>query len=205
MIPYRQMPADPARGSRRARLHGGLTNQSDARPAADASLEPAQRSLLAGCGDHVVGEPRERRPRCAGPASGAMAPWEGPGVDPGPPRPPKVMAKERSPAAASLAALLHVRAHEVFGVGLEHAVDLVEQVVELLLERLGLLGRRGFDLVGLGARSLGAAFFFCSRSGMFSYLPDARSRRAPTTPAARPARPASCTQQTTARHARGFP
>lgn len=42
----------------------------------------------------------------------------------------------------SLTALLHVAADEVLGVGLQHFIDLVEQVVDLALELVG---------VGLGA------------------------------------------------------
>src|SRR4051812_44546745 len=72
----------------------------------------------------------------------AMAPWSGPGVEP-------------ASIRRSLAALLHVRADEVLRVGFQHAVDLVEEVVELLLEGLGLLGRRGLDLFGLGRALLG--------------------------------------------------
>jgi hypothetical protein len=53
----------------------------------------------------------------------------------------------------SLAALLHEAANERLGVGLQHVVDLVEQVVDLLRVDLGRLGsgrwRRG--LVGLVA------------------------------------------------------
>jgi hypothetical protein len=46
-----------------------------------------------------------------------------------------------------LAALLHVALHEVLGVGLEHVVDLVEQLVELGLDLLAALalGRGFFD------------------------------------------------------------
>src|SRR5262249_5207397 len=94
-----------------------------------------------------------------------------------------------------LAALLHVRPHEVLGVGLEHAVDLVEQVVELLLERLSLLGRRGVDLFGLGRPLLGRRPLLLLPLRHGSCLPPRRPQlRTPTTRAVPPARPASCTR-----------
>src|SRR3954466_12979006 len=42
----------------------------------------------------------------------------------------------------SLAAFLYVAFHELLGVRLEHGVDLVQEVVELFLQFLALLGRR---------------------------------------------------------------
>jgi hypothetical protein len=55
----------------------------------------------------------------------------------------------RPPLRSLLAALLDVAPHEVLGVRLEHLVDLVEQVVELRLQRLTLLVGRGDLLDGL--------------------------------------------------------
>src|SRR5690606_4929999 len=46
-------------------------------------------------------------------------------------------------AQRSLTALLHVALHEVLGVALQDVIDLVEEVVELGLDLLPLLGRRG--------------------------------------------------------------
>ena len=46
-----------------------------------------------------------------------------------------------------MAALLHVRLHEVLGVRLEHFVDLVEEIVELRLELLTALRHRRGDVV----------------------------------------------------------
>src|SRR6266498_1567994 len=54
------------------------------------------------------------------------------------------------PSKGLFAPFLHVLLHELFGVLLEHVVDLVEQGVQLLLELLALLGYLGRRLnVGL--------------------------------------------------------
>src|ERR1700754_2501373 len=79
-----------------------------------------------------------------GPNSGTQIPSvvaEGPsGRDP-----PRAYAE----AAPLLAALLHVRTHEVLGVLLEHVVDLVEDRVDVLAELLAALlaGRGGAGAV----------------------------------------------------------
>src|SRR5262245_58191754 len=64
---------------------------------------------------------------------------------------------ERGSAAGLLAALLHVRADEVLRVGLQHLIDLVEEIVELrldLLARLGLGWRLDHLFVGSGRGTL---------------------------------------------------
>ena len=66
-----------------------------------------------------------------------------------------------------LAALLDVRLHEVLGVGLEHLVDLVEQVVELGLELLARsLRSPGRSSTTSSARAAGPASASASRSAM---------------------------------------
>src|SRR5262245_14134141 len=47
------------------------------------------------------------------------------------------------PSKGLFAPFLHVLLHELFGILLEHVVDLVEQGVKLLLELLALLGHLG--------------------------------------------------------------
>src|SRR6266516_4380909 len=58
----------------------------------------------------------------------------------------------------SLTAFLHIALYKLLRVRLEHGVDLVEEVVELFLQLLALLGRRGdvdfFCDPLLGRRSL---------------------------------------------------
>src|SRR3954464_7258108 len=69
---------------------------------------------------------------------------------------------------ASLAALLHVPAHELLGVLLEDLIDFVEQLVELGLDLLALLARRAGlfdDLIGL-RRGLALLLFSLSHSGL---------------------------------------
>ena len=62
--------------------------------------------------------------------------------------------------------------HELLGVLLEHGVDLVQEIVELFLQLLALLGRRGvFDVSS--TRSFGAGFCLRSRSGMATSYVDA--------------------------------
>src|SRR5664280_2166552 len=76
-----------------------------------------------------------------------------------------VAGDERALMALLLAALLHVRAHELLGVLLQHVVDLVQErvhvVTELvvpLLDRVcRVLGGRGIDLVVLTVGALLAA------------------------------------------------
>src|SRR5690606_5864955 len=72
-----------------------------------------------------------------------------------------------------LPSLLHVRLHEVLGVGLEDLVDLVQQVVELGLDLLALLGlARDLldDLVALGRRLLLLVLTF-GHGGFLALLP----------------------------------
>src|SRR3954469_18140965 len=58
-------------------------------------------------------------------------------------QPPKPVSETEMPSALrSLAALLHVRLHELLGIDLERLVDLVEEVVELCLDLLAGLGLR---------------------------------------------------------------
>ena len=64
-----------------------------------------------------------------------------------------------------LAALLDVGLHEVLGVGLEHVVDLVEQVVELRLDLLPWPVDAGASSTS-SSRRCGAGFFLSSRSAM---------------------------------------
>src|SRR6476469_3471914 len=66
-------------------------------------------------------------------------------------RPARSVTTEGSP---SLSALLDVRTDELLGVGLEDAVDRVEQVVELFLQGLALPGGCGLldDFLALGRR-----------------------------------------------------
>src|SRR5450759_3789491 len=77
-----------------------------------------------------------------------------------------VAGEERALTARLLAALLHVRAHELLGVLLQHVVDLVQERVHVitelvvpLLDRVGcrVLGRRGIDLFVLALVALLAA------------------------------------------------
>src|SRR5664280_2500184 len=77
-----------------------------------------------------------------------------------------VAGNERALMALLLAALLHVRAHELLGVLLQHVVDLVQERVHVitelvvpLLDRVGcrVLGGRGIDLVVLAVGALLAA------------------------------------------------
>src|SRR5664280_2941533 len=81
---------------------------------------------------------------------------------------PRAMSGRRAGdvGALLLAALLHVRAHELLGVLLQHVVDLVQERVHVitelvvpLLDRVGcrVLGGRGIDLVVLAVGALLAA------------------------------------------------
>src|SRR5919108_199426 len=83
--------------------------------------------------------------------------------------------------ARLLADFLHIAAHEVLRVALEHLVDFVQQVVQLFLQLLALVGgRRGglLDrLVGSGGRRLLLQLTLCH----VSRLPP----RSPTAPTAR--------------------
>jgi hypothetical protein len=68
----------------------------------------------------------------------------------------------RTASPRLLTALLHVGLHEVLGVGLEHVVDLVEEVVELGLDLLALSERRPATSSTTSSVALGAGFFFWS-------------------------------------------
>ncbi len=92
-----------------------------------------------------------REPRCDGRARGSS---------------PLDRCRARRPEA-SLSALLHVALHELLRVGLEDLVDLVEEIVELGLELLALLGRgRLGDDLGRLRLLLPGLRRICSRSAM---------------------------------------
>src|SRR5262249_13851332 len=58
----------------------------------------------------------------------------------------------------SLTALLHVRSNELLGVVLEHRVDFVQEIVDVFLQLLAALGRRGHLLDGFFLALLGRRF-----------------------------------------------
>ena len=109
--------------------------------------------------------PRRHRRRAVGRVTGAGQPQQSDEVG------PRVFVPGERAAAPPglLPALLHVVAHELLGVVLEHLVDLVEQVVELGLDLLAALadaGRRLLDRPRSRSRSVGWSFFFCSCSAI---------------------------------------